>query len=203
MRNFLKLQKRTFTRVIPSVSFDVDGVLKVGNVTLSKARESIIKLRERKIPISLITNGGGEIEGKRGERVSNIIGLEDKFRIKGDEVFLCHTPMKDLYERFKDKIILIAGIKESDEVIESYGFTKYLTANEYFTLFDGIVPYFSCLSSNDGKNKVREKVEKRLGRTFGPTDYPQIHSIFTMTDISNWELNAQVIVRVIRFVPIC
>ena len=201
MRSLIKASIRHFSVKFPSVSFDVDGVLKKGNVAIPRAKEAIQKLRERGIPISLITNGGGELEEHRGNRISNILNLEDKYKFKANEVFLCHTPMKDLIPKFKDKFVLITGIKNCDEVIENYGFTNYMTTHEYSTIFEDIVPLFSFINSNKEKLEIKEKVEKRFGRSFKNNDFPQVHAILMMTDVVNWEINAQVFNYLLRYAP--
>ena len=193
MKNLTSTFKKYYSRKLPSVSFDVDGVLKKGNNQIPRSREAIINLKKRGVPVSLITNGGGELESVRGNKISEILKLEEKYKFKEKEVFLCHTPMKDLISQYKDKFILITGINRCDEVIESYGFSKYMTIFEYFSIFDQIVPLYSFISSQEQKNTIKQKVESRLGVNLNNHDLPQVHAIFIMTDVVNWEINAQVI----------
>ena len=47
-----------------------------------------------RIPIALVTNGGGILEDERAELVNGILGLKGEDRIKGEEMVLCHTPFK-------------------------------------------------------------------------------------------------------------
>jgi HAD superfamily hydrolase (TIGR01450 family) len=192
MRSLIRTSKRSFSKRFPSVSFDVDGVLKRGSVPIPRAKDAIVKLRERGIPVSLITNGGGELEQHRGKRIADILKLEDKYIFKANEVFLCHTPMKDLIHQFKDKLILITGINNCEEVIENYGFKNYMTTHEYFTIFEDIVPLFSFVNSKEDKLEIKQKVEKRFGTSFNCKEFPQVHAIFMMTDVVNWEINSQV-----------
>ena len=192
MRNLFIASKKFFSIKRTSVSFDVDGVLKKGNIAIPRAKEAIIKLKERAIPVSLITNGGGELEGNRGDKISNILSLEDKFRFKSNEVFLGHTAMKNLFDKFKEKLILITGIINCGEVIESYGFKNYMTVHEYFTIFEEIVPLFNFIVSKDERSSTLKRVEKRLGKSLNFDNNLPVSAIFIMTDVANWEVNAQV-----------
>lgn len=202
MRSLIRKSIRSFSLKIPSVSFDVDGVLKRGSVPIPRAKEAIVKLKERGIPVSLITNGGGELEEQRGKRIANILQLDDKFTFKANEVFMCHTPMKDLIHQFKDKFILITGINNCGEVIEKYGFRNYMTTHEYCTIFEEIVPLFSFVNSNEEKLEIKQRVENRFKRSFNSNEFPQVHAIFMMTDVVNWEINSQVYTTDFRFAPI-
>lgn len=193
MKTLIYTSRRFFSKKFPSVSFDVDGVLKKGNTQIPRAREAIIKLKQRGIPVSLITNGGGELEAARGNRISEILQLEEKYKFKANEVFMCHTPIKELITQYRDKFILITGIKSCNEVIESYGFSQYMTVFEYFSIFDDIAPLYSFINSKEEKESINKKVERRLGRRLRNNEFPQVHAIFIMTDVSNWEINAQVI----------
>jgi hypothetical protein len=55
---------------------------------------------------------------------------------------MVHTPMKLLKEKFEDKLILITGLGELNEVITSYGFKNFLSLDEYNCLFPEIYPFF-------------------------------------------------------------
>ena len=192
MRNLFKFNRKLFGNKLPSISFDVDGVLRRGNNPIPRAKEAIMKIKERNLPISLVTNGGGELEEIRGNRISNILNLEDKFKFKSDEVFLCHTPMRNLLSQYKDKFILISGIHDCNEVIESYGFTKYMTVHEYYTIFNEIVPLYNFLNSKEEIKTIINNVEKRLDCSFSNDNIPPVHAIFILTDVVNWEINTQV-----------
>ena len=198
MKNLINFQKKLFGIKLPSISFDIDGVLKKGNNPIPRAKEAIIKIKERGIPLSLVTNGGGELEGIRGNKISHILKLEDQFKFKAHEVFLCHTPMKDLLSKFKDKLILISGIHNSNEVIENYGFTKYMTVHEYYTIFQEIAPLFSFLHTKEERKSIIKNVEKRLESSLSHNNIPPVHALFMLTDVVNWEINAQVRVSFIE-----
>jgi len=68
----LKTFSRMFSKVIsnkerstPALAFDVDGVLLRGPNPIPGAREALEKLRKKKIPFMLLTNGGGSIEADK------------------------------------------------------------------------------------------------------------------------------------------
>ena len=55
---------------------------KKGNNQIPRSREAIINLKKRGVPVSLITNGGGELESVRGNKISEILKLEEKYKFK-------------------------------------------------------------------------------------------------------------------------
>lgn len=132
------------------ICFDVDGVLRKGLKALPRARESLIKLRlvsilcrQKNVPFAIVTNGGGETETVRADKISKVLNLDSKnIAITGDQTFLCHSPMKSLKQRFGGKPILVSGTGDLDSVMTEYGFEKYITSFEYAMLFPHIFPHF-------------------------------------------------------------
>lgn len=99
--------------------------------------------RNKNIPIGIITNGGGETEFKRAAYISKILGLDQKYNLDESEVFMCHSPMKSLKEKYKDKLILVSGVGEIENVMIHYGFKKFMTTEEYCVHFPELLsPFF-------------------------------------------------------------
>lgn len=128
----------------PVVCFDIDGVLKHRNNPLPFARESLIKLRNKEIPIALITNSGGEPECKRIEKLNKIFNLEKEYAFKKHELNLCHTPIQKVIKNYTNQIALIAGVGDIKSVMENYNYSKYITVDEYIKIFPEIFPQVWC-----------------------------------------------------------
>ncbi len=89
-----------------------------------------------RVPFVLLTNGGGVPEHERAEVVNRVLGLTDeRVRIQGDEMILCHTPFKRLLPEYKDELIMVGGLHKPVEVAHHYGFTKVIDILEYSSVF--------------------------------------------------------------------
>ena len=184
------------SRKVPFIGCDIDGVLKLGKIALPKAKESVKLIRDKDIPFLLITNAGGDLECNRSKYISKILNIQDdeKYRIKPHEIILCHSPMRNLYNMYKDKLLLINGVDRYEEVIVNYGFTNYMTVNEYAHIFHkDLLPYKKYYTNDLNKleSDYRNKVEKRLNRSL--KTYPRINCIFNLTDTRNLFEAVQVI----------
>ena len=124
-----------------AICFDVDGVLRKGTNALPHAKESIKKLRLNNVPISIITNSGGEPEYKRTEKYNIQLGLEKEFELKPYEIIMCHTPMRRLIETYTNELILIAGIDDIISVMNHYNYRNFITFEEYFRIFPNQFPF--------------------------------------------------------------
>ncbi len=93
-------------------------------------------LREKNVPLAIITNGGGETESHRAEVISKILGLDGKdLKLKGEEVFLCHSPMRPVIAENKTNKLLMAGIGDTDLIMKEYDCNNYITVEEYLLIF--------------------------------------------------------------------
>lgn len=180
-----------------SVCFDIDGVLKKGYTAIPGAREALIKLRKKQVQITLITNGGGETELKRAEKLNKCFDLPNEYKIKENELVMCHTPFKNLLPEYKNKTILVSGIEDIEGIIENYGYTNYITNEEYLRIYSHSLPFFLEDYSQAEIEETAAKVSKRLNKQINKNDngyyeFEQIHSIFILTDMKEWEKNIQV-----------
>ena len=98
--------------------------------------------REKNIPIGIITNGGGERELNRAAYISKVLCLDKKYSLNESEVFLCHSPMKELRDTYKDKLILVSGVGEVEKVMMHYGFKDFITTEEYCVHFPVLISQF-------------------------------------------------------------
>ena len=71
---------------IPGIFIDIDGVLKLGSVPIPKAKEGIELLRKFKIPFTLVTNDGGDLESVKANKYTKILGLNREYSFKENEV---------------------------------------------------------------------------------------------------------------------
>ena len=105
-------------------SFDIDGVLLRGNTPLPHARESLLRLNDAGVPWVLLTNGGGELEWKKAEKLSSILDLQ----IDPEQVILSHTPLRPVVRSFAEQRILVLGCRDVLSVARSYGALKLIDA---------------------------------------------------------------------------
>jgi len=68
--------------------------------------------------------------------------LKEEHKIKEEQTFMVHTPMKLLKDKFEDKLVLITGLGEITDVMTSYGFKNFITLDEYNSHFPEIYPFF-------------------------------------------------------------
>lgn len=60
----------------PFFAFDLDGVVKQGEVILPSGRRALKKLKEKKIPFVIVTNSGGSGEVQRAAKLTEQIEVE-------------------------------------------------------------------------------------------------------------------------------
>ena len=179
-----------FNQSTPAICIDVDGVLKRGIHPIKGAIESIRELRKYKIPIAILTNGGGETEQQRARKLSKILKLSPKEKILPEEVILCHSPMKEALKQYSKGLMLISGTGKINEVMLNYGFKNYITTQEYSTMFPEMFPFFMDLNRDPLKiEKMKKIVGKRIKRDL--TTFPKINAIVQITDMTRWEINIQ------------
>jgi len=55
---------------------------------------------------------------------------------------MCHSPMKSLQEKYKNKLILVSGVGEIENVMIHYGFKNFITTEEYCVHFPELLSTF-------------------------------------------------------------
>ena len=106
---------------------DIDGCLSKEGVPISGSKEALHKLKSLQIPFVVCTNGGGQVESTRAERLSKTFDM----KISPDQVILSHTPLQtEVVPRLKDSRVLIVGENCAD-VARAYGLHKAEGVREY------------------------------------------------------------------------
>ena len=181
-----------FKSLTPAVCIDVDGVIKRGPFPIPSALPSIIKLRQHKIPLSILTNGGGDTEQARALQYSKLLNLPSQYRLKPSEIILCHSPMKDALLKYKQRnqLLLVSGTGKINKVLLNYGFRNFITTEEYTHMFPEMFPFFYNFSfSKASIQHMKDIVSKRIGKTI--TSFPPIAAIVQLNDLVKWEINSQ------------
>jgi HAD superfamily hydrolase (TIGR01456 family) len=107
-----------------AVCFDIDGVLLRGYNPLPHARESLLRLIDARIPFVFLTNGGGELESTKREKLSKLLALP----LRDEQIILSHTPLKPVCAEYADKRVLVLGCRDVVGVGRSYGLRRMVTA---------------------------------------------------------------------------
>jgi HAD superfamily hydrolase (TIGR01456 family) len=188
----------SFSKAVPAVCIDVDGVLKRGNVPIPSARSAILKLRRFNIPFAILTNNGGETEQTFALKWSKLLKLPKHDYFKANEIVLCHSPMKDALKHYKTKnqLVLVTGNGNIHEVMLNYKCNNFITVNEYTQMFPEIFPFFYPINtSKSHSQRIKHIVSKRIGRAI--TTYPPIKAVVQLSDMINWEINAQLLTDIL------
>ena len=68
--------------------------------------------------------------------LNKVLNLDsDDIKLKSDEVFLCHSPMKEVFHKYQDKCVLITGTGDPISVMKEYNHSNFITVDEYVALF--------------------------------------------------------------------
>ncbi|CAG8535952.1 14459_t:CDS:10 [Acaulospora morrowiae] len=123
---------------------DIDGVLIKGNNVVPEAKRALQflngdNLLNKKIPFILLTNGGGETEESKAEKMSEKLD----FLIKPSQIVLSHSPMEKLVPKYRDSEILVIGGKRDECRIaaENYGFKRVVIPNDILVWNPSIWPF--------------------------------------------------------------
>ena len=73
------------------VVFDIDGVLLLGKKVIPGAQRAIERLKERRVPFAVLTNGGGVLEADKAAQLSALLGTN----IAPEQCLLSHSPLRD------------------------------------------------------------------------------------------------------------
>lgn len=181
---------------IPGIFIDIDGVLKLGSVPIPKAKEGIELLRKFKIPFTLVTNDGGDLESVKANKYTKILGLNKEYSFKENEVVLATTPMisvikKDiLNNRYNNKIPFVFGSGNIHRLMKCNGITKYITDIEYSAIYFYNMGFNTVAHLIPVKEKIKNEVSKRLNMDLNKQI--SISSIFQVSDVLRWELPLQI-----------
>jgi len=106
---------------------DIDGCLSREGIPIPSAKAALHRLRSTNTPFVFCTNGGGQLESQRAEKLSKTFDLE----VSPDQIILSHTPLREeVVERLKDERVLIVG-ENCGPVARAYGLAKALEVSEF------------------------------------------------------------------------
>lgn len=106
---------------------DIDGCLSNEGIPIAGSKQALHKLKSRRIPFVVCTNGGGQPESTRAAKLSDTFDTE----ISPDQVILSHTPLRsEVVSRLKDRRVLIVG-ERCGEVARAYGLARAEDVREY------------------------------------------------------------------------
>ncbi|QEU62442.1 hypothetical protein KDRO_F03700 [Kluyveromyces lactis] len=158
-------------------AFDIDGVLLRSKTPIPGASEALKLLNKEKIPYILLTNGGGVLENKRTELISDALDVE----ISPLQIVQSHTPFKALVN--KHKKVLCSGVDTVRDVAEKYGFEKVIQPIDVLAYNKDISPFTAVTEGH--LKRVAERHESLVETPFD--------AIMVFSDPKDWATDIQVI----------
>ncbi|GME71342.1 unnamed protein product [Ambrosiozyma monospora] len=104
--------------------FDIDGVLLKGSSGIPQATTTLNYLSKHQIPFILFTNGGGQKESTRANKVSKLLNLHKP--INQNQIVQSHTPFKTLVNKHRRVLVVGGPLDSSRDVAIQYGFKEVL-----------------------------------------------------------------------------
>ena len=74
IRLLVQLEKNKNRPFKPVIVSDIDGVLVRGGTPIPGTLEAMRKIHDRKIPFACLTNGGGQLETMKANKLNSIFG---------------------------------------------------------------------------------------------------------------------------------
>ncbi|CAK7325559.1 unnamed protein product [Dovyalis caffra] len=106
------------------IAFDIDGVILRGQDPIGGSPQALRRLYgdsgNLNVPFLFLTNGGGVLESKRANQLSELLGVKI-------------LPSQD-------QLIVATGKGEPDAVMFEYGFKNVVSLDDYASLFENIDP---------------------------------------------------------------
>lgn len=176
------------------IAFDIDGVLMRGGQPIDGAPQALRQLyhinnpSHARIPFIFLTNGGGARECVKASELSSLLGV----RILPEQVFLGHTPFKNLIDWFGDSHVLAVGKGEPGAVMVDYGYRNVVAMEEYVLHFKDIDPLAKYKHwSTIGEGERRHVQNNR--------SIPKpVDAVFVVSDPVDWGRDIQVLCDVLR-----
>ncbi|KRW99821.1 HAD-like domain [Pseudocohnilembus persalinus] len=186
------------------------------NQTLPNIRQKLFSNnieKNQQLPFVCLTNGGGMLEQKKAEQINQYLGLNQNLNLnfntnqdiqgnsnefiyqkfEKEDIILNYTPLRGvLQEQYRNKTVLLVGIGDVKEIAQSMGIKKYITIEEYASLYPELLKNFSRPRLN--KFTTRQEIQKRFAlRNQYPLYYPlQINAIAVINDPIYWEDSIQI-----------
>ena len=202
------MQEQTLP-TIPAIFTDIDGVLihlkdpvprsASAIKFLKKALEQIDPERfpgiTDHLPFIGLTNAGNGTEKAKADAVSDILSLKGEERVGGDQIIMNWTPLRPILKQYTGKLVMLGGLCDLASLAKEFGLEKYITDEEYCSLFPELIPYRSRQEEGEEIHHLRKRISERLGMTdMKEFEEPlQIHAVFMLHDPDKWDDRIQII----------
>lgn len=154
---------------------DIDGVLTNLGRKMDGVSPALEELATHGVQLFLVSNNGGCSEEDKASRLCEVLSTN---LIKGENVFLCHSPLRSpsFLEQHRNQTFVVTAWQDSAslEVAEHYRFRdygiRYLTVAELACLyFPGVFGYLPMMTAFKGAkhSKAITKTNKGTLRRFG------------------------------------
>jgi len=197
-------------RPLPGIVCDIDGVLLRDKSALPFAADMVQLLKmplrlldpkqfpniETPLPFVCLTNGGGLLETMKAKSLNYILDLNQReYKFDGKEILLNYTALRPVMSEYKDKLVIVSGVGDMEEIARDIGLKKYLTIEEYALMYPDMFPVTEKGQPDAVTQEARRKVAERIGITdFSIFDKPlQVHAVFLLNDPPFWYEYLQVI----------
>lgn len=162
-------------------AFDIDGVLLRSAKPIPGATEALEKLKKRRVPFILLTNGGGLSEASRVVNLTKSLGTE----ISPKQFIQSHTPWSQHPEAHGFKNVLVSGGRYDvcREVALGYGFPHVTIPFDILATSPAIWPYHNL--SDEERACTR------------PLSKDPIDAVYVYHDPRDWGLDSQIILDVL------
>ena len=107
------------------------------------------------------------LSSDRAKKVNSTMFEKDEVfepRLNGDQMILCHTPLKTLAPKYHEKYVLVAGYGDLINVALDHGFSKPILAEELFALMPEMCPLNTKVFSPAHLDDLARNVLKRFGK---------------------------------------
>ena len=194
---------------VPAILCDIDGLLLRGITPLPKVIETLRYLRSplnilykspefskyttQQIPIILLTNGGAALPLAKTERYNKYFGFDnDLLRLKPENVILNYSPLIDDLHEMKNKLLIISGLGNIEEIAEYCGFKNVITLNDFLEVREIL----------KGIKKNEEEYPKKLinfAKKYENFDIllKEISGYLVLDDLVDWDLNLNIILKLL------
>ena len=194
----------------PGIVCDIDGVLILDKHPIPISAKVVQYLKGRlksidpeafadndsDLPFVCLTNGGGMLESAKAESLNAILGLKDNpERLYGHDILLNFSALRPIMREYHDRLVILTGNGTTSTMAQDFGLNKYITMEEYATLYGAQVPVSGRPRAGPIVDEMRKKIADRLEITdYSIFDQPlQIHAIFILNDPLEWYEYVQII----------
>lgn len=175
----------------------IDGVLLRSSQPLPGASKSLSLLVKEKIPFLFLTNGGGQTEHERIQRLNKLLDLQ----LDVSRIVQSHTPFKELVrgidrqEPLENKTVLVVGGAgdKCRRVAHEYGFKNVVMPGDIFKSHPQIWPFSTAFNSY--YDTITEPLPAPIDSD--PTRSLKIDAILVFNDPRDWALDIQIITDIL------